>query len=446
VIMKVLAPLAINDTTLLGSTLTETDYAAWSAMSIYGLGGRVILTGPHRVYESLAAGNLNHSPDTSPSWWRDIGPTNKWAMFDESLATATVTATSPLRVRVSVGAINDIVLLGVVGSTINIYRGTGTGTLVRSVAVPAPTAPASSVTMVITGLAIPADEVVVELVGTGTIAIAHMSVGTYADIGKTQRDIQLDMDDFSTKETDAFGVVTVVRRGYSRRLTVPVSILASQVDSVTGLIESLRSKVCYWSAMDGYDSLAALGIYTNFDEVLQNKSGSTYSLTIEALVRDDALVDPGPQAVVVDPWMDAAQQAAPSVLSLSVFSANAMTPTGNSVNICSITYTPKINCVVQITVSGVAQQRCVNEQWSSYCDITTYDYSSVAWGSDDRTMTRNIATSIGEDTKPISKTANYNAYAGVTATYYFNCCAPPSSAGRSLILSNVNMRLEAMKI
>lgn len=47
-----------------------------------------ILTSTHRKYEALAASS-GVSPSTDPAKWLDLGPTNRWAMFDARVGAAT---------------------------------------------------------------------------------------------------------------------------------------------------------------------------------------------------------------------------------------------------------------------------------------------------------------------------------------------------------------------
>ena len=80
---------------------TET---AYNPATTYALGDTVYSAAAHRCYESLAAGNLGNPlpvlPETETTKWIDVGPTNRWAMFDLSRNTQTVAA-SPLTVVVA---------------------------------------------------------------------------------------------------------------------------------------------------------------------------------------------------------------------------------------------------------------------------------------------------------------------------------------------------------
>lgn len=97
---------------------------AYSAASTYALGDVVYSATYHRCYESLQAGNIGKPlpvpPETETAWWLDVGPTNKWAMFDLSRNTQTVNA-SPLVVVLTPGErINTIGLTGLKGSSLTL--------------------------------------------------------------------------------------------------------------------------------------------------------------------------------------------------------------------------------------------------------------------------------------------------------------------------------------
>ncbi|HSV81495.1 MAG TPA: hypothetical protein VLK85_20045 [Ramlibacter sp.] len=108
-----------NSTPLWWRILGPTE-AAYSAGVIYGLGDTVSNGG--RVYESLAAANeanaLPVPPATQTVWWKDVGPTNRHAMFDFDRNSQTVTS-SPQTVVVAPGErINTIGFTGMSGTTL----------------------------------------------------------------------------------------------------------------------------------------------------------------------------------------------------------------------------------------------------------------------------------------------------------------------------------------
>lgn len=108
--MKLLRPYAITDSNLT-SNVPENDAGEYSATATYGAGEVVISSTLHRKYESLVAGNTGNALD-DVSKWLDLGPTNRWAMFDTKNGTAT-TGSAGIEVDVAVaGRADGLALLG----------------------------------------------------------------------------------------------------------------------------------------------------------------------------------------------------------------------------------------------------------------------------------------------------------------------------------------------
>ncbi len=135
--MRVTVPVTIADAQLTSSTAVEpgAGEVAYNAGTAYAIGDVCYSTTAHRRYESLTAANTGNAlpvlPETQTDHWIDIGPTNKWAMFD--LYTSSQTEyTSPLTVVVTPGQrINTIGLTGLVADQVEITA-TSSGTPVYS--------------------------------------------------------------------------------------------------------------------------------------------------------------------------------------------------------------------------------------------------------------------------------------------------------------------------
>jgi hypothetical protein len=121
--MRVIPPLtgaspSITEAMLTSSNVVESETqwvsgATYAALSVRRGNGAY----SHRMFESVQDGNLNH-PVSDPLWWRDIGPTNRWACFDLLRNTGTVRA-SPMIVEVTPGRrVDSIGLAGLVAESI----------------------------------------------------------------------------------------------------------------------------------------------------------------------------------------------------------------------------------------------------------------------------------------------------------------------------------------
>lgn len=91
-----LSAYPITSSVLASSTVAEPSAgeAVWNAATSYAEGNVVIRTTTHRKYECQIAGADSTIPENAPTRWLDIGPTNKWAMFDQNRNAQTVATTS----------------------------------------------------------------------------------------------------------------------------------------------------------------------------------------------------------------------------------------------------------------------------------------------------------------------------------------------------------------
>jgi hypothetical protein len=118
--MRVIPPLtgaspSITEAMLTSSNVVESETqwvsgATYAALSVRRGNGAY----SHRMFESVQDGNLNH-PVSDPLWWRDIGPTNRWACFDLLRNTGTVRA-SPMIVEITPGRRVDSIGLAGLGA------------------------------------------------------------------------------------------------------------------------------------------------------------------------------------------------------------------------------------------------------------------------------------------------------------------------------------------
>lgn len=295
--MKFIRPAPITDLVLIASSVAEADYAAWNAATTYATGQRVIRTQTHRIYESPAGGNLGKIPESSPAAWVDIGPTNRWAMFDRALGTRT-TAAGALTVTVAPGFVDSVALLNVSGATGVRVTMTSGGVTVYDRTIDmgdaalltdwfdyffADLAPRSDVTL--TDLPLYGDgQLTVSLTGPGAVSCGAMVVGQAVEIGRTLRGSRVGIVDYSRKETNAFGVVDVVERAYARRIEVAVWVESGRVDYVAQRLAEVRATPVVWIGADGrYQSLIAYGFCKDWQTVIQYVNASETNLTIESL-------------------------------------------------------------------------------------------------------------------------------------------------------------------
>jgi len=295
--MKLIKPNNfVYGTDLVSTTATET-YATWSGATTYVLADRKVY-GLY-IYESLQAGNLNHQPDTSPTWWVLVGPNNKFAMFDLATSTATTKA-SPLTVVVDTDAINSLALIGLIGTELTISMTDGAG---------GPTVYTNTINLndnslvvdwytyfftpfvqigdvVLTDLpSYNNSRVTMLLTGGGTVQIGELIYGLLYDLGSTEYGATVGIIDYSRKNTDEFGTTTFIERAFSKRMNATFMLDNTQLNFVQRLLASVRAIQCVYigSEDEDYAPLIVYGFYKDFTINIQYSTKSYCSLEVEGL-------------------------------------------------------------------------------------------------------------------------------------------------------------------
>ena len=296
--MKLIRPTAITDARLTSSTAPETDHAAWAAGTAYVTGNRVILISTHRRYEALAA-STGISPSSDPAKWLDIGPTNRWAMFDARVGTAT-SRTGSVSVVLVPGGIDAVALIDTTAES-------------ATVTVTAASVVVYSQTLSFNVGGIPIDDwfvwffepiglkssllfldVPVYDAGVVTVTLARdnpansvscgtLIVGRQMTLGDTEHGADIGILDYSRKETDQFGVTSVVERAWAKRMTARVVMDTEQIDDIYRTLAQLRATPVLWIGSEGFESLSVYGFYKEFSIDLAYPTVSYCSLTIEGL-------------------------------------------------------------------------------------------------------------------------------------------------------------------
>lgn len=295
--MKLIKPSDfVYATNLVSTTATET-YATWSGATTYALADRKVY-GLY-VYESLQASNLNHQPDTSPTWWVLVGPNNKFAMFDLATSTATTKA-SPLTVVLDTGAINSLALIGLIGTEVTLSMTDGAG---------GPTVYTNTIDLndnslvvdwytyffspfvqlgdvVLTDLpAYNNARVTMALTGSGTVQVGELIYGLLYDLGSTEYGATVGIIDYSRKNTDEFGTTTFIERAFSNRMNCTFMLDNTQLNFVQRMLSSVRATQCVYIGSEDtdYAPLIVYGFYKDFTINIQYSTKSYCSLEIEGL-------------------------------------------------------------------------------------------------------------------------------------------------------------------
>lgn len=295
--MQVITPIAFTTSQLFSTTATET-YSAYASGTTYTIGARV--TYGTRIYESVVGSNIGNQPDISPSKWANIAPMNKYAMFDTSTSTQTTAGTS-LTTVVRPGAYYDsLAVLNLTGSSLNVLiKDTPGGTTIlnntyslidNDVVIDWYTYFFSPFTVLdtVTILDIPpysTSEITLTITSSSAVAIGECLYGPIFNIGTTQYGMTLGVRDYSIKETDSFGTVSLIKRDFSRRLNANLDVPNSELNFIYKKLNDIRTTPTVWipTKFSGYESAVIYGYYKDYNISIQYPEHSVISLDIEGL-------------------------------------------------------------------------------------------------------------------------------------------------------------------
>lgn len=298
---KVIKPITITDAILTSSTVAENDYAAWNAATAYSVGDKVVRTSTHRIYERKVAGTSATAPESDSTNWLDIGPTNRWAMFDNVVGTVT-TGASPVTVVLEPGSVSGLAMLELVGREATVtMKDVAGGTTVYSQTVDLDGSIIDSVfdwffaefeqrnDFAITDL--PAQfancELTISVTTTsGNASVGVLKVGSVVEIGRTQAGARVGIIDYSRKETDAFGNTVVTERAYSKRATFDVVTDKASFNRIFRRLAALRATPAIYigTESEGYDPMIVYGFYRDFSIDVAYPSHHICSLEVEGII------------------------------------------------------------------------------------------------------------------------------------------------------------------
>lgn len=294
--MKFIRPTLIGEAALLDSSIAEDDYPAWAAGTTYALGARTIKA--HRIWESSQAGNIGHDPVTAGvTWWIDLGPTNRWAMFDSKVGTESVIAEN-LTVELAPGRIDALALLQVTASTCVVVMTVGIEEVYRrelsliddSLVTDwymyffEPIRPQDYV--LLTDLP-PYGEGVLSIAlakPSGDVALGMAIVGLQVDLGGTLRSPTVGINDYSKKTTDDFGNTTLVERSFSKRMGVKMLLDNAEIDRVQAALADVRATPVVWIGSGRYSAMLLYGFYRDFEIDIAYARNAYCTLNIEGMI------------------------------------------------------------------------------------------------------------------------------------------------------------------
>lgn len=293
----VLKPVPVTDLNFVSSNVLENDHPVWSSATNYTIGQRVIVTtGHHKIYEALTA-NTNKFPPGNPMDWVEVGPTNRWAAFDESGGTFSTKA-SPLEFAVSGDRADTIALLDVDAASVrvrafNAIEGTYYDKTTEL-------QDASTLTswydyfftpinrqkeLILRDIPpVSASEYTVTLTGGGTVSLGTFAMGQRTEFGFTEYGAKAGIRNYGRTTVDEFGRVQFVRRGFAKTMNVTIFMDRAITDGVHRQLSELRDTAAiYIAAADIYSMLTIYGRFIDFNIDVAYPNHTLCSLDVEGL-------------------------------------------------------------------------------------------------------------------------------------------------------------------
>ncbi len=295
--LKVVKPMVVTPAMVIDSNVPEDDHSAWSSGTTYADKARVIKA--HKVWQSIGGGNTNNDPETSPDKWQEVGYTNRYKVFDRSVSSQTVKA-STITYQLRLGmAVTSLAALNVKGATsIRVYvvdpeyGNVYDKTLVLS-RVPVASgwwnwgfgerlAPTQALFTDLKGL--PDADVFVEITGGSDLAVGVIVVGQLRSYSMGVRmGARVGINDYSRKERNEYGDIVVVERAFANRANFSMMLRAAEVDAVRSFLAEVRATPCLWIGSSRYESTTVYGFYKSFDIVISYFDYSDCELELEGL-------------------------------------------------------------------------------------------------------------------------------------------------------------------
>jgi len=299
--MDIIRPVVVTDAVLDSSNVPENDYAEWNVATAYTVGNRVILLSTHRIYEAVGPSTgVNPATDDGTNWL-NIGATNRWKAFDQKIGdpvtqldsiSYTLTDDNSTPTGVALFGLKGVTATVTVTDSVEgeVYNQTNslldsneifdwftyffeeityvTTTLFTGI----PPYRGSTVSVTVTE-------------DTGeTARLGQLVFGSLTELGVTTYGTAISIQDFSRKETDAFGNFIVVERAFANLVDFDVRLPTQTAGRVRRILAEYRATpIVYIGNEDSSFGTIVYGFYRNFDITLDTPSLSFAAIEVEGL-------------------------------------------------------------------------------------------------------------------------------------------------------------------
>lgn len=304
--MIVVPPITITDA-MLTSSIPEPDASVgevvWNAATNYTAGTRVIRTTTHKIYERIGLAGVDAGlPEVTPLKWIEVGPTNKWAMFDLSRTTKSTSTTDIVITIVPDIRFNSIGIGGSSATSVDIsVSSPSTGVVfssednmysrgtkrwyeyffsrfsVRTQLLKTGISPISNSEITITLTA-----------GTSGVSVGSIIIGSSVFLGDIQVSPSVEIINFSKIDRDIYGNANLITRRTLPKTTQRTIIPKANINKVINIREDLNAVPALWAGLTddthGYfEPLLIFGIYKEFTVNMNYPDHAEINLELEEL-------------------------------------------------------------------------------------------------------------------------------------------------------------------
>ena len=299
--MDIIRPVVVTDAVLDSSNVPENDYAEWNVATAYTVGNRVILLSTHRIYEAVGSSTgVNPATDDGTNWL-NIGATNRWKAFDQKISdpvtqldniSYTLTDDNSTPTAVALFGLKGVTATVTVTDAVEGEVYSQTNSLLDSDEIfDWFSYFFEEITYVSTTLftGIPpyrgATITVTVTEDTGeTAQLGQLVFGYLTELGVTTYGTAISIQDFSRKETDAFGNFIVVQRAFANLVDFDVRLPTQTAGRVRRILAEYRATpIVYVGNENSSFGTIVYGFYRNFDITLDTPSLSFAAIEVEGL-------------------------------------------------------------------------------------------------------------------------------------------------------------------
>lgn len=285
------------------STNAVNDYSDWSSATTYSTGQRV--TYKNFYWESLIGSNLNFNPETSELKWGRVSASNKWAMFDNRVASETsfagnLTVSIQPNQRFTSFSLFNVTALAVQVEILDKPLADGGVVIYSQTRSLSNSLVSNWYTYFFEEFDLggevffhnvpPFKQAVINITLIKAASATHTRIGAFItgqlfNAGATRQGASYGIRDYSVKETDEFGVTTFVERNFSKRMNAVLFVENGQLNFLNKLFAQLRAQPTAWVAStdNRFQGTTIFGYLKDWNVEIEYPKHSLISIEIEGL-------------------------------------------------------------------------------------------------------------------------------------------------------------------